>query len=123
MLTDKNIDAILPLVREWIEKGKFIHNGYTFRRGINDHSAAEELSKIVVLRITDLASWFDELMCVSMGGKGIPARGFTIGHGKALYWYITPMPSGLYRCMRHFDNGEIGAPRKINPTQIVTVRY
>jgi hypothetical protein len=63
MLTDNNFDEVYPLVRGWIEKGEFKHNGYTFKRGINDWSAAEELAKLVTLRITDLAHWFDELMC------------------------------------------------------------
>lgn len=117
-------EQAIELARTWIEKGKFVYNGLTYTRGINEHSACKILSELATLRITDLAFHFDDLMCVSMGAGGIPAKGFTIGRGKAIYWYVTPMArSGTYRCMRQYDNGEIGAPRSISPTQIVTVQY
>ena len=51
--------------------------------------------------------------------------GFTIGRGKKLYWYITPMPrQGLYRCLP-IEKGEdsLGWPRFVTPTQEVTPYY
>lgn len=49
--------------------------------------------------------------------------GFTIGKGKKLYWYITPMPrSGLYRCLS-VEGETLGWPRFVKPTQEITPVY
>jgi hypothetical protein len=97
----------------------------TYTRGINEDSACKLLSELTTFSMTFLAEHFDELMCVPMSSTGgIPAEGFTIGRGKALYWYITPMPrSGTYRCIRTFENGEIGSPRSIDPDKLITIHY
>jgi hypothetical protein len=51
--------------------------------------------------------------------------GFTIGKGKKLYWYITPMPKfGRYRCLPVEDGQDsLGWPRTVLPTQEVTPHY
>ena len=42
-------------------------------------------------------------------------EGFTIGKGKKIYWYITPMPkSGLYRCLPIEENGKLGWARWVS---------
>lgn len=114
---------MIELARAWMEKGRYKYKGLTWVRGINDYSGSKELGKLVTLRLTDLAHHFDELMIPSPCIGGTPAKGFIIGRGTAIYWYITPMPSGLYKCYRQFDNGEIGSPRYIEPTTIVSVLY
>lgn len=49
-------------------------------------------------------------------------KGFTIGRGKKVYWYITPMPkSGKYRCLPIEERGLLGWPRFVYPDQIVKV--
>lgn len=60
--------------------------------------------------------------------KDFPDRndieGFSIGRGKKIYWYITPMPkSGLYRCIPVDKDGHLGWPRFVEPYQTVVVRY
>ena len=49
--------------------------------------------------------------------------GFTIGKGKKVYWYFTPMPrSGLYRVLPIEDDGTLGRPRWIPGDAEITVR-
>ena len=51
--------------------------------------------------------------------------GFTIGKGRKLYWYITPMAgSGLYRCLPIEEGSDsLGWPRYIESSQDVTPVY
>lgn len=51
--------------------------------------------------------------------------GFTIGKGKKLYWYITPMPRvGLYRCLPIEEGSDsLGWPRSVEASQEVTPVY
>lgn len=50
-------------------------------------------------------------------------KGFTIGKGKRVYWYVTPMPrSGRYRCLGlEEDNGRLGWPRYVYPDAKVSI--
>jgi len=55
-------------------------------------------------------------------GKKCEIEGFTIGRGKKVYWYITPMPkSGRYRCLPIDKDGKLGWPRFVSPGQTVKV--
>ena len=52
--------------------------------------------------------------------KGV--KGFTIGRGKKVYWYITPMPrSGTYRCLPIDEPGLLGWPRFVKWDQEIQV--
>lgn len=74
----------------------------------------------MTLTLDDLAGRFDELMTEPRPR----AKGFSIGRGKKLYWYITPYPrSGFYRCVPLEPDGELGWPRWCSPYQKVTVHY
>ena len=116
-------DELLRCAREWIDNGKFVYNGLAYTRGINDWSAITTLRILGTLPLTDLAFHFDTLMTTQMGQAGIPAKGFSVGNGKALYWYITPTQNGMYKCYRQYDNGEVGLPRYLSPSQIVKLHY
>ena len=112
------------LAHQWIVHGRFTHKGLTWRRGINENGAIAVLESLFKdIRVTYLAHVFDTVMCPPLGSGGIPAKGFTIGKGKELYWHITPMPSGLYKCYRHLEDGHLGHPRYIEPTKLVSVHY
>jgi hypothetical protein len=51
-------------------------------------------------------------------------KGFTIGKGKKVYWYISPMPkSGLYRCLPQEKDGSLGWPRFVEWNQVVIPVY
>lgn len=74
--------------------------------------------KPVTLTLNDLAHFFDEYML----DPRPKAKGFTIGRGKKLYWYITPY-TYHYRCLPIEPNGDLGWPRWCGPYQKVTVHY
>ena len=66
----------------------------------------------------------DEYIHFIDGNPDTNIKGFTIGKGKKIYWYITPMPrSGRYRCLSIDENGKLGWPRYVYPGQIVHVVY
>ena len=51
-------------------------------------------------------------------------EGFTIGKGKKIYWYITPMSKrGLYRCLPIEEHGKLGWPRFVPANQKIKVYY
>lgn len=50
-------------------------------------------------------------------------RGFSIGKGKKIYWYITPLNSGLYRCLPLENDKTLGWPRFVTFDQSVTIHY
>ncbi len=58
------------------------------------------------------------------GNPDTNIKGFTIGKGKKIYWYITPMPnSGRYRCLPIEKDGKLGWPRMIYPNMVVHIVY
>ncbi len=90
--------------------------------------------KTKVTTISDLATRFDFLMFGNRpdwdkNGNEIPptglaAKGFTIGQGRQLHWYLAPVAKlGKYRVWPQYDNGEIGRPRYIFPEQEITIHY
>ena len=50
-------------------------------------------------------------------------EGFNIRNGKKIYWYITPMRSGLYRCLPAGKTGILGWARYIPGITQVGVIY
>lgn len=92
----------------------------------------EILSNKVTLTMSELAQEFDYYMCDTESyfcsvdtkhkhGKGY-AKGFTIGRGKKIHWYISPSPSGFYYAYPN-ENGLLGWRRQVDPNKEVTVWY
>lgn len=70
-----------------------------------------------------LAENFREWMGTDIDSK-VKAKGFRIGKGTKLYWYITPMPeTGKYRCFPVEDDGKLGYPVYHYPEKEVTIVY
>lgn len=120
-----SIDQKAKICHQWIVEGKFTYQGTTFIRGVNDSSACKVLSELATMRVDDLAFHFNDFMTPSFSEKGISAKGFSIGKGRKLYWYISPWSGGSYRCLGYDPQmpSTLGYPRFIQPHQIVTVHY
>ncbi len=72
----------------------------------------------MTLSIGELAQNFHELMV----NKN--AKGFTIGKGKKIYWYIvTYARTGQYKCLRFDENNILGYPRFVNSNTNITIIY
>lgn len=56
-----------------------------------------------------------------LDGREPDIKGFTIGRGKKVYWYVSPMKSGKYRCLAVEKGGKLGWPRFVNWDQMVKV--
>ena len=78
--------------------------------------------------IAKLGEQFDQLM---LGWQGYgsknnkKAKGFTIGKGKKLYWYLLPVATKKfvgYRCFP-VEGSTLGWPRLCSPEQEVTIHY
>ena len=70
------------------------------------------------MTINDIAQNFDELMVDKK------AKGFSIGKGKKLYWYLTPYPNtGKYRCLPIETNKSLGWPRFCYPEQKIVIHF
>jgi hypothetical protein len=114
------LDEKIEIAKSWIYSGKFTHKGLTYIRGVNTYSTCQLLSEIMTMPMYDLAHNFHDLMTTDLGQAGTPAKGFTIGKGKVLYWYVTPFPnSGLYRCL----SSNLQQMRRIEPTKLITIHY
>jgi hypothetical protein len=51
------------------------------------------------------------------------AKGFSIGKGKKLYWYLTPnIRLNKFRCLS-IERGTLGWPRRCVPEQIIFIHY
>lgn len=55
-------------------------------------------------------------------GYGI-AKGFTIGRGKKLYWYIIVSPKGFYYAYPIEERGLLGWRRQFEQKTKVTIHY
>ena len=63
-----------------------------------------------------ITEYIDQAMC-----DDPTVKGFTIGRGKKIYWYITPMPSGVYQCLPFENDNTLGWPRMVTYDQIIQV--
>lgn len=72
------------------------------------------------MTLGELNKNFDEIMC---GGPFlIKAKGFTIGRGKKLYWYIIGSRAHRsFRCVPVEANGRLGWARTVKSDTKVTV--
>lgn len=107
------------LFEQWLLKGKFVKNGFTYTAGINTDSAIKalipddykmtgfiyELPSKLTLSNADLDDDYHE--------------GFTIGKGKTLYWMLIWHKSG--HCTVFSREGV--KPRWINGDTIITVHF
>jgi hypothetical protein len=94
------LDEKIKIAKSWIHEGKFNYEGVPYVRGINTHLANIVLREIMTMPISDLAQNFHDLMATDLGQPGTPAKGFTIGNGKVLFWYITHQTkNGKYKCL------------------------
>lgn len=84
------------------------------------------------MTISDLAQNFDYFMMgdcsmwkdnVEIPPLRMKARGFTIGKGKKLYWFITPNKCGTYRCLGYEEGDTLGWPRNVENNQEITIHY
>lgn len=76
------------------------------------------------MSMNDLAECFSEIMFdVSKSPHQPIAKGFTVGRGKKLYWYITPVGSGYYRVHGLEEDGKLSWPRSVNPEDKVVVHF
>lgn len=70
------------------------------------------------MSIQELTENFSELMVDRK------AKGFTIGRGRKLYWYITPGTSkAMYRCLGFESDSKLGWPRWVYPDQEINIVY
>jgi hypothetical protein len=84
------------LREQWIYEGAFMHNGLTYRKGVNDHSAERLLNDLepdyeyrperrepITCKLYNHQEY--------IGNRDLDSnfhKGSTIGHGKLLYWSI-----------------------------------
>lgn len=85
---------------------------------------SELAQKFDFLMFGDCPDWTKGYPPIEIPPTGLKAKGFTIGRGKQLYWFITPSSNtGKYRCHPQYDNGEIGYGRWIYPETKITIHY
>lgn len=74
-------------------------------------------------------NWDDVMRLPGMGCHKHPAgdmaKGFTIGNGKLLYWWVSPMPiSNTYRCIQAgYEFKKVSIRYGISSFQKITVHY
>jgi hypothetical protein len=91
---ETNIIDYKNLFSQWIAKGKFMHNGMTYVRGVNDDTALKILipsNKKVTGLICFLPS---ELTLINADLDSNIHEGFTIGKGTTMYWMMIWHKSG-----------------------------
>lgn len=83
-----------------------------------------------VMTIGELAFNYDNIMRIpGLGDKqhrdGPLAKGFSIGKGKTIYWWITPQPrSNTYRVIQQgFEFKKVSVRYGIPSNQLVTIHY
>lgn len=77
----------------------------------------EDKAKELEIKMRELADQFDELMVDAK------AKGFTIGRGRKLYWFITPMPSGYYKCYGYEKGDTLSWSRQVEVEDKITIHY
>ncbi len=131
----KNKTTYEVLMTEWLTEGTASYKGLLYKRGVNDSLFDKMISKLkddgkYITTMGDLAHRFDDLMRVPpLGSKhhedGPPAKGFSIGNGKLLYWYVTPFANtGTYRAIQEgYESKRVSIRYGIISEQLVTVHY
>lgn len=108
------------LFDRWLRKSEFVHNGMTYKVGINDVSALKVMipdDKKMTGQICFLPS---ELTLTNRDLDSNFHKGFTVGKGKTFYWLMIWHSSGNVTVYPR-DDGKRG--RWISGDTIVTVHF
>lgn len=107
------------LFQQWLTKGTFVKNGFTYSVGINENSAVKAMipdNKKMVGLVCFLSS---QLTLTNADLDADFHEGFTIGKGKTLYWMILWHKSG--HCTVY--SRDKASPRYISGDSTITVHF